>query len=286
MGSQMMSGDINQKKWIGFKDRNIHHLPFPYKSRLKKTSSENFLLNSLKKLEKKINLKKDVCGVMIETFQGWGAVYYPKKYMKLLSKICKKNNILVAFDEMQSGFARTGHAFGYEHYKIKPDLLCCGKGMGGGVALSGVIGKKNIMDLPDVGNMSSTNSANPIVCSAGLAVIEEIKKKKLVKASKEKGKILFKELNNIKNLFPNNISEVNGKGLIAAIIFYKNKNIGSTLKKIVEKCLEDGLLVVYTGRESIKIGPPLTISSSALREGLQILKENIYKVFESKNGKN
>jgi len=286
MGSQMMSGNKQQKEWIGYEDRNIHHLPFPYKNKLKNISAEDFLLNSLNKLKKKINLKKDICGVMIETFQGWGAIYYPKNYIKLLSKICKKNDILITFDEMQAGFARTGHAFGYEHYEISPDLLCCGKGMGGGIALSGVIGKKNIMDLPETGNMSSTNSANPLACSAGLAVIEEIKNKKLIKASKEKGKILFKELDNIKNLFPKNILEVNGKGLIAAIIFRKSKNIGSTLKKVVEECLKEGLLVVYTGRESIKIGPPLTISSDALKEGLGILKKNIHKIFINNNGKN
>ena len=92
LGSQMMSGNNKQKEWIGYKDRNIHHLPFPYKKKLNNTNPEDFLFNSLKKLEKKNNLKKDICGVMIETFQGWGAVYYPKKYIKALAKICKKNN--------------------------------------------------------------------------------------------------------------------------------------------------------------------------------------------------
>jgi 4-aminobutyrate aminotransferase-like enzyme len=129
---------------------------------------------------------------MIETFQGWGAIYYPKEYVKLLFKICKKNNILITFDEMQSGFARTGYKFGYEYYGVKPDLICCGKGMGGGIPISGVIGKKNLMDLPEVGNMSSTHSANPLACYAGLAVLEEINKKKLLQNTKDKEKILFK----------------------------------------------------------------------------------------------
>ena len=175
MGAQMMSGNIKQKEWIGYKDKNIFHLPFPYPWKVNEVNSEKFLIKSLSKLKKRVDLKKDICGVMIETFQGWGAVYYPKKFIKLLDKICKKNKILISFDEMQAGFARTGYNFGYEYYGIKPDIICCGKGMGGGVALSGVIGKKNILDLPEVGNMSSTNSANPIACSAGLAVLEEIK---------------------------------------------------------------------------------------------------------------
>tara|TARA_A100001011_G_scaffold400064_1_gene512078 strand:+ start:1159 stop:2502 length:1344 start_codon:yes stop_codon:yes gene_type:complete len=286
LGAQMMSGNIKQKEWIGYNDRNIHHLPFPYKDRLKKISSEKFLVNSLKKLQKKINLKKDICGVMIETFQGWGAIFYPKKYLKLLIKICKKNNILIAFDEMQAGFARTGQSFGYKHYGVRPDLICCGKGMGGGIALSGVIGRKKIMDLPEVGNMSSTNSANPIACSAGLAVLEEIKTKKLIKNTKKKGKILFSELRRIKELYPNIIKEVNGEGLIAAIIFRetKEKKINLILKKLVEKCMSEGLLLVYTGRESIKIGPPLTITNDALIEGITILENSIEKIFGKKNG--
>ncbi len=178
MGAQMMSGNKNQKKWIGYEDKNIHHIKFPYPWDLTNTTPKKFLYKSLQKLKKKINLKKDVCGFMLETFQGWGAIFYPKDFVKEIYKICKQNKILLTFDEMQAGFARTGKKFGYEHYDVKPDLICCGKGMGGGVALSGVIGKKNIMDLPSVGEMSSTNSANPLACVAGMSVIEEINKKK------------------------------------------------------------------------------------------------------------
>ena len=101
-------------------------------------------------------------------------------------KFAKKNNILITFDEMQSGFARTGKNFGYQHYEVVPDLICTGKGMGGGVPLSGVIGRAEIMDLPEVGNMSSTHSANPLVCSAGMAVLEEIENNNLVSQTNEK----------------------------------------------------------------------------------------------------
>jgi 4-aminobutyrate aminotransferase-like enzyme len=279
MGAQMMSGNIKQKEWIGYQDPNIYHLPFPYPWILKNNESEKFLIDSLKKIEKKINLKKDICGVMIETFQGWGAIYYPKEYVKLLFKICKKNNILITFDEMQSGFARTGYKFGYEYYGVKPDLICCGKGMGGGIPISGVIGKKNLMDLPEVGNMSSTHSANPLACYAGLAVLEEINKKKLLQNTKDKEKILFKKLNQIKDKFPKEILYVQGKGLIAALIFNirSKNNVKKILKSIVEECLKNGLLVVYTGRESIKIGPPLTITKEALIEGINVLDQAITK---------
>ena len=82
----------------------------------------NFLKLSIRNLKKKLDLKKDVCGFMLETFQGWGALFYPKKYVKLLSKICKQNDILLTFDEMQSGFGRTGKNFGFQHYDIIPDF--------------------------------------------------------------------------------------------------------------------------------------------------------------------
>ena len=279
MASQMMSGNIQQKKWIGFHDKDIHHIPFPYPWLIKDSNEEEFLKLSIRNLKKKLDLKKDVCGFMLETFQGWGALFYPKKYVKLLSKICKQNDILLTFDEMQSGFGRTGKNFGFQHYDIIPDLICCGKGMGGGVALSGVIGKKNILDLPEVGNMSSTNSGNPIACSAGLAVLEEIQDKKLTDKARVNGQLMHKKLLNIKKKHPN-LFNVYGKGLIAAIIFHKSqKNINKKLKLLVEKCMKDGLLLVYTGRESVKIGPPLTITKSAIIEGTQIIEKNINLIF-------
>ncbi len=279
LASQMMSGNEDQKKWIGYKDKNIHHLPFPYPWDISDYESEKYLEASLSKLKKKIHLKKDICGVMIETFQGWGALFYPKKYIKKLSEICKKNDILITFDEMQAGFSRTGKNFGFQHYDIIPDLICCGKGMGGGVPLSGVIGRADILDLPEIGNMSSTNSANPISCSAGLAVIEEIQKKNLTKETEIKGEILHRELNKIATL-RKNLFKVYGKGLIAAMIFEKNiPDLEQKIKYFVERCIEDGLLLVYTGRESIKLGPPLIISKNAIKTATNIIKKNILSVF-------
>lgn len=280
MAAQMMSGNKKQKEWIGYHDKNVHHIAFPYPWLLNNVSEKKFLNESMRKLKAKINLKKDICGIMLETFQGWGAIFYPKKYIQLLTKICKKNDILITFDEMQAGFGRTGKNFGFQHYGISPDLICCGKGMGGGVALSGVIGKKKIMDLPEIGNMSSTNSANPIACNAGLAVIEEIEKKELSKNAKIKGELLHKNLKKISKKFPDLIN-IYGKGLIAAMVFKKNyENIDTKLKKLVELCMKDGLLLVYTGRESVKIGPPLTITSEAINEACSIILKNINLLFK------
>ncbi len=285
LGSQMMSGNKKQRRWIGYQDKNIHHMPFPYPWKIKDKNPKYFLKHSLNVLKKKnIDISRDICGFMIETFQGWGSIFYPKLFIKEIRKICNKHDILLTFDEMQSGFGRTGKKFGYEHYDVKPDLICCGKGMGGGLPISGVIGKSKIMDLPEIGDMSSTHSANPLSCGAGLAVIDEIKSKNLISESKRKGKILLSELEKIKSKFPNIIKYVFGKGLIAAILFKnikKPKQTNLMVSKIVEHCMQSGLLVVHTGRESIKIGPPLTISDAALLEGIQVLKDSIKFFYEN-----
>ena len=283
MGAQMMSGNKKQKEWIGYEDKNIHHINFPYPWELKNISPKNFLHQSLKKLKKKIDLKKDICGFMLETFQGWGAIFYPKEFVKEISKLCKKNKILLTFDEMQAGFGRTGKKFGYEHYDVKPDLICCGKGMGGGIAVSGVIGKKSIMDLPSVGEMSSTNSANPLACVAGISVIDEINNKKILKKVNENGKVLKEGLDEI---MKNNscVKYVMGKGMIYALIFDKEINdVGGKLRKVCFKAMQNGLMVVCTGRESIKIGPPLTITKAAIKEGLYVLGKEIFSEFTKNN---
>ena len=275
MGAQMMSGNMKQKKWIGYKDKDIHHLSFPYPWVLNNESGESFFLKNIDALiESGIDPKKDLCGMILETFQGWGAVFYPKDYVKAAEKFCRENDIILTFDEMQAGFARTGKAFGYQHYDIVPDLICCGKGMGNGYPLSGVIGRGDIMDLPEVGNMSSTHSANPMACAVGLAVIEEIESRNLIEESHRKGEGLKDKLNQLKEISNGKISHILGEGLITAILF-QDPQTGEpdslTASIVAEKCYEKGLLVVHTGRESIKLGPPLSITEEALLEGIEVL---------------
>ena len=279
MGAQMMSSNLAQREWIGYQDVDIHHIPFPYPWVLNGRTPESFLDDGLKSLVKKgIDLSQDICGFMLETFQGWGAVFYPPEFVQAIERVCQKNGILLAFDEMQAGFGRTGRAFGYQHYDVTPDLICCGKGMGGGVSLSGVLGRAEIMDLPDVGNMSSTHSANPMVCAAGLAVIEEIESRNLIAETARKGALLFAALGELQTRFPIRISNLLGRGLIAAVLFRHPETSlpdGPFTSKVAELCMQKGLLVVHTGRESIKIGPPLTITDAALLEGVNVLGEAI-----------
>jgi 4-aminobutyrate aminotransferase-like enzyme len=218
---------------------------------------------------------------MLETFQGWGAVFYPKDFVQAIENFCRKNGILLAFDEMQAGFGRTGKKFGFQHYEVTPDLICTGKGMGGGVPLSGVIGRAEIMDLPEVGNMSSTHSANPLVCAAGLAVLEELESRNLVAEAERKGKLFREALESIQKQFPDRISWILGNGMIMAVLFQDpttGKADGPFTSRVAERCMQKGVLVVHTGRESIKLGPPLTITDKALLEGIAVLAESIAEV--------
>ena len=165
------------------------------------------------------------------------------------------------------------------HYEATPDLIACRKGSSSSLPLSLVLGSKKIMDLPGTGSMSSTHSANPMVCAAGLANMQAILEDGLIDNSKVLGKYFHLKLNEIKNKYGNYISHINGKGLLAAVIFSKDSIPLSNLCDLIsEKCMQKGLLVVHTGRESIKIGPPLTIDDDALIEGLEVLDESIDEV--------
>jgi 4-aminobutyrate aminotransferase / (S)-3-amino-2-methylpropionate transaminase / 5-aminovalerate transaminase len=280
LGAQLLGGIKAQKEWIGFNDEDIFHIGFPYPWVLEEGASpEEFLKNELTKLEDSgVCLETDVCGVMLETFQGWPSLFYPKEFIKAMEAFCWEKKILLAMDEVQAGFGRTGTKFGYQHYDIHPDLICCGKGMGSGVALSGVLGKREIMDIPDVGMMSSTHSANPIACAGGLATLEEILENDLVEEARRKGVLLHDGLNSLKEKNPERIPYIFGKGLIASVLF-KNPETGEAdpafASRVSESCMQKGLLVVHTGREAVKIGPPLTISDDALLEGLDVLDEAI-----------
>jgi 4-aminobutyrate aminotransferase-like enzyme len=163
------------------------------------------------------------------------------------------------------------------HYGVEPDLICCGKGASSSLPLSFVLGSKEVMDLPGVGSMSSTHSANPMVCAAGLANFKAILHDGLLKNSFELGKVFHKNLRSLKEQFPNHLSTVNGHGLLAALIFEdKNGNpMPSLCDRIAELCMQRGLIVVHTGRESIKLAPPLIISEEALIEGLNVLRNAI-----------
>jgi len=280
MGAQMMGYKPEQKEWIGHLDPNIYHLSFPYPWRSEAViDPEKFFEESMAALlkEKGLSPGEDLCGFMMETFQGWGALFYPPEFVQAVERFARKYDMLLTFDEMQAGFGRTGKLFGYMHYGVEPDLLCCGKGASSSLPLSIVLGRTELLDLPEIGSMSSTHSANPMVCAAGKANLEALLEDGLIENSRVLGEMFIQELERIKSCFSGYISLVSGKGLLAALHFNDPEGtpLAGLCNIICENLMRRGLLVVHTGRESIKLAPPLVITDEALREGLQVLYETI-----------
>jgi len=250
LGAEFLKGEA---KWIGSWFPGVINVPFPTEK-----DKWNEWVNYLD-----INPSK-ICGIMLETYQGWSARFYPKKYIQDLVKWAKKHKILVCIDEIQGGMGRTGKLFNYIHYDIEPDLVCVGKGFTSGVPMSGVLGRKEILDLPKEGSMSSTYSANPLCCTVGLANFKEILR--LLPTVEKKGKILHREL---RKIFPK--FEINGKGLLAGIITPSTEYA----TKVCYKAMKKGLLLIKTDKNSIKISPPLSVTIDGLRKGLNILSKII-----------
>jgi 4-aminobutyrate aminotransferase-like enzyme len=275
IGAAMIGGTPQSQEWIGYKDPHVYQIPFPYEWNVT-GKAEDLFYEHMNLLEQEgVNFKTDICGFVLESYIGWSAAFIPKGYIQALASFAKANDILLSFDEIQGGFGRTGKLFVYEHYGVPPDLIACGKGISSSLPLSAVLGSREIMDLPEVGSMSSTHSANPLTCAAGLANLEVLIDENLIEESCKKGQLLHKRLNDIKEKSEGYIKHIAGEGLLAALIF-ENPKTGEPEKLlpslVCEEALRSGLLLVHTGRESIKIAPPLTIPEDALLEGVSVLE--------------
>jgi 4-aminobutyrate aminotransferase-like enzyme len=270
LGALMVGGKTKEKHWITNHDPDMHHLPFP-----KESSDDEVFHNHMKQLEQSGVDLSTIAAFMVESYQGWGALFYPKNYIKALRKWADDNHAIVIFDEIQAGFGRTGKLFAYEHYEVEADLVCCGKGISSGLPLSAVLGRSELIDV-DL-SLNSTHGGNPVCCAATLASLELLESENLIVESERKGVILKQELTRIKNHFPSRI-EIFGKGLVFAIHVRKsstNELDVELVDKIIEKAMQQGVLLIRTGTGTIKIGPPLTIADDALIEGVSVIEEII-----------
>jgi len=210
---------------------------------------------------------KGIAGVFLQAFRGRDAKFMPYNWVRDWCKWAQKNNIPVGFDEMQSGFGRTGKWFGYQHYGVQPDFITIGKALGGGLPISAVIGKKKLLELSD--DLWSTHTGNPICCDSALAVLKIIENQNLVERTAARNNWLGQLL---RKTFPN--YKIYGRGMMWALYTGDVK----LTQKIIEKCAEKGLLLVSTYGPAIKIGPPLTIPDEALIEGIKVIEESFKEV--------
>lgn len=275
LGAQQAGGIPGLKEWIVNLDPGFVQIPFPDGFRNEDTSFAYFE----KCLAEAGVEAQNVCGVMLETYQGGSASFAPPEYMQQLRKWCDRNKVLLVCDEVQAGFGRTGTMWGFEHYGIVPDLTTFGKGITSSLPLAAVAGRPEIMDLHPPGSMTSTHTGNPVCCAAALASLDLVLKENLAENARKMGDVLHKGLRDLKSRFPE-IGWVDGKGLVAAVACVKpgtKEPDGDLAWEVVNKCIQKGVLMfspVGLNGSSVKIAPPLVINEEALVESLGVLEES------------
>jgi 4-aminobutyrate aminotransferase / (S)-3-amino-2-methylpropionate transaminase / 5-aminovalerate transaminase len=275
LGAQLAGGNQRLKTWIVDEGKTFVQVPFPDGYKNENTSFDLFI----RTLQDKGINPDYIAGVMTESYQGVGPDFLPVEYAQKLEAFCRKHDIVTIFDEVQSGFGRTGKMFCYEHYGIKPDLIACGKGISSSLPLSAVIGRKDIMSLYAPGSMTSTHSGSPLPVVAAVENLKIILKENLVENARKMGEILIPELQRIRNKYPDILGCMQGKGLVAGIqVVKKGTKIpdSETAVKINEKCFHKGLLMfapVGIAGECLKVAPPLIITEDALRESIAVFEE-------------
>jgi len=226
----------------------------------------------------------DTSAIITEPIQGEGGfIVPPVEYMKELRKIADERDIPFILDEVQTGFGRTGKMFCFENYGIVPDLMTVAKAFGGGLPIGGVIGKKEMMDAPDVGGLGGTFGGNPLSCTAALTAIDIIMENRLHERAEKIGNIIMEKLHELEKKY-DIIGDVRGMGAMNAIELVRDRKKKTPARdetgKLIQECIKNGLLVLKAGiyGNVLRLLPPLTIEEETLKEGLDILESTIHKI--------
>ncbi len=210
-----------------------------------------------------------ISSVLIETIQGEGGVNPANKgFLKMIREVCTKNDILLIFDEVQTGMGRTGTLWGYEQFGIEPDAFTIAKGLGGGHSIGALLVKQTA-NIFTPGDHASTFGGNPFACRAGVTVGKEILRRKLLTNVINRGKQLKEGLMNLINKYPHLLSQSRGVGLLQGLVIREEASITSI--DIVEVALKERLLLVSAGLKVVRFVPPLTISKNEVKELLKRL---------------
>ncbi|MEH7265654.1 aminotransferase class III-fold pyridoxal phosphate-dependent enzyme, partial [Priestia megaterium] len=263
----------------------VYKAPYPYEYRRPKEMNEQqyneFIIEQFEQFLVTEVSPQTVAAVVMEPVQGEGGFIIPNKaFVQRVYEICKENGIVFVADEIQTGFARTGKYFAIEHFDIAPDLITISKSMGAGVPISGVIGRKEIMDVSEPGELGGTYSGSPLGCRAALEVLDIIEKENLNNRAKGLGKEVLNKFEYLSNRFEQ-VDGVRGLGAMCALEIVTDKHTKKPDKemtqKIVKEAINRGLLLLSAGifGNVIRILMPLTITDEQLEEGLAILEESI-----------
>ncbi|MFC2138068.1 aspartate aminotransferase family protein [Bacteroidota bacterium] len=231
-------------------------------------------LNNIEAFKKSVD--KNVAGIIIEPIQGEGGInIVDKVFLQELVAICKKENIVVIIDEVQTGMGRTGKFFGYEHFGIKPDIMTMAKALGGGFPIGATLFSEEISKSISFGDHGTTFGGNPLACAAALATINVIEKENIVAKTKKLGNKTLDKLQKIAQN-ENSIVDVRGMGLMIAI------ELNFPGRPVVEKLMKKGILGNVTADKVLRLLPPLIMKEKELNYVVDILIETI-KEIKSKN---
>jgi len=286
-----LTSKISYKQNCGPFAPEVYRLPFPNKYRYGQNLTEDeFVDQELRRLhESALNLvnPESVAAIIIEPIQGEGGFYpAPKKYLVGLKEFCDTHGIVLIFDEVQSGFARTGKWAAYEHYGITPDLSTWAKSMGSGLPIGCVIGKAEIMDSAKPGTIGGTYIGNPVACAGALATIKYMEEIDLNQRGVEVGNIIRTRFEEMKSKFPQ-IGDVRGLGAMMAMEFNLDgdpkKPDHELCKKVINFCFSKKLIIISAGthKNIIRILCPLVITNDELNQGLDIIEAAIAEAVEN-----
>jgi 4-aminobutyrate aminotransferase len=251
----------------------IYHAPFP--NALHHVSVEQSLA-AIQTIFKATIDPKRVAAIIIEPVQGEGGFYVvPPEFMRALRAVCDQHGILLIADEIQTGFARTGKLFAMDHYDVCADLTTMAKSLAGGLPLSGVCGRAELMDAPAPGGLGGTYAGNPLAVASALAVLKIIEEEQLCQRANRLGQQLTERLNAAKQNVPQ-IAEVRGLGGMLAVEFHHPDSGAPNpefTKKVQTYALKHGLILLTCGvyGNVIRFLFPLTIPDSVMVEALAIL---------------
>jgi 4-aminobutyrate aminotransferase/(S)-3-amino-2-methylpropionate transaminase len=224
---------------------------------------------------------EQVAALIVEPVLGEGGfVVPPKEYFKVLKKICEEDGIVFIADEVQTGFGRTAKMFAMEHYEVEPDITVMAKSIAGGLPLSAITGKAELMDHPQVGGLGGTYAGNPVACRAALAVLDQFEKMDLLKKAEKIGKKVLEKFKEFHEHYPV-VGDVRGIGAMVGMELVadrKTKEPATAFtKKLIDLCREKGLLMISAGTYSNIIRPlmPLVVTDQQLEEGLSIIEEGL-----------
>ncbi|CCG18686.1 putative 4-aminobutyrate aminotransferase [Taylorella equigenitalis 14/56] len=252
----------------------VYHIPYPSKD---SGVTKDEAISALKRLlEIEVDVK-NVCAVIVEPVIGEGGFQcLDMEFAKYLREFCTENGIVLIFDEIQSGFGRTGKPFAFMHFDVQPDLLLLAKSIAGGLPLGAVVGRTEFVDTPHLGSLGGTYSGNPIACSAALAVLEIIQSEEFAKTSQNyiaTLEVVYKKWKS-SNINPW-ISKLTGIGAMRGIeLSHPEYGPGTALlAEILKLGRERGLLLMPSGKykNTIRLLTPLTIEPDVLDRGFEIL---------------